>query len=278
MTMEILVAFSPCPNDTFIFYALVHNKINTEGLVFKPVYADVETLNTCAMEGKYLVTKLSYHAYAYASAKYQILHAGSALGKGCGPILISKDAIDIKTLIDRKIIIPGKYTTANLLLSLAFPFAKNKVEMVFSEIEGALLKGVADAGVIIHENRFTYAAKGLKKITDLGEYWETTYQLPIPLGGIAVHRTIENSLKLQINKLLKKSVKYAMENPEQTMEYVRSYSQEMEDSVIQQHIQLYVNNYSIDLGSEGMQAIEKMYAIAEENDIIPKLSRPIFIN
>lgn len=275
--MEITIAFSPCPNDTFIFDALIHKKIDTEDFTFIPVYEDVETLNQNALLGKYTITKLSFHAFAYVSKHYQLLYSGAALGNGCGPILISKNDIPIDKLSQKDIAIPGKLTTANFLLSIAFPDLKKKHEMLFSEIEAAILKNTVDAGVIIHENRFTYQAKGLKKIIDLGEYWETTYHVPIPLGAIAIARNMPKEKQIRINNLLRKSVEHALENPNQTMQYVKQYAKEMEVTVIRQHIELYVNKFTVDFGFEGIDAVEKLFEIGKENNIIPELELPIFI-
>lgn len=275
--MKLSLAYSPCPNDTFIFDAMVHQKIDTEGLVFEPVLADVETLNQNAFDENADITKISYHAYSYVSKVYQLLHAGSALGNGCGPLLISKDIIPASKIEFCLIGIPGKLTTANFLLSLAFPEAATKKEMVFSDIEDALLKDHIDIGLIIHENRFTYEKKGLRKIIDLGEWWEKKYQLPIPLGGIAVRRSFDSELKQKINRVLRRSVEFALNNPEQTMDYVRAHAQEMEEAVMQMHINLYVNHFSIDLGEKGMEAIERLYEVAFEKKIIAGLYQPIFV-
>lgn len=275
--MEITIAFSPCPNDTFIFDALIHKKIDTEDFTFTPVYEDVESLNQNALLGKYTITKLSFHAFAYVSNHYQLLYSGAALGNGCGPILIAKNDIAIDKLSQQDIAIPGKLTTANFLLSIAFPELEKKQEMLFSEIEPAILNNTVDAGVIIHENRFTYQAKGLKKIIDLGEYWENTFHVPIPLGAIAIDRNIPKEKQIRINNLLRKSVEYALENPNQTMQYVKQYAQEMEDEVIRQHIELYVNKFTVDLGKVGMDAVEKLFEIGKEKNIIPDMESPIFI-
>ena len=275
--MKLTLGFSPCPNDTFIFDALAHHKIDTEGLAFEIVFSDVESLNTAALHGDLDITKLSYHAYAYVSKNYQLLTSGSALGRGCGPLLISKDEIPRSKIEFCLIGIPGKLTTANFLLSLAFPEAATKKEYVFSEIEGALLRDAIDLGVIIHENRFTYEAKGLKKIVDLGEWWEKRYQMPIPLGGICVRRNFDNDLQQKINRVLKRSVEYGMKNPEQTMDFVRQHSQEMEEEVMKKHIQLYVNNFTLDLGTEGKNAVEKLYEVAMEKRIIGGMAYPLFV-
>jgi len=273
------LGFSPCPNDTFIFDALVNKRIDTEGLEFDVQLGDVETLNNKAFKGELDITKLSYHAFAYLADKYQLLRSGSALGKNCGPILIGKSQVpSLKSQVSRmNIAIPGKYTTANFLLSIAFPEAKNKIEMVFSEIENAVLSGKVDAGLIIHENRFTYESKGLKKLMDLGEFWETKTGLHIPLGGIAIRKSLPAGIKLKVEQLIRKSIAYAFANPDASKEYVRCHSQELEEHVIKSHIDLYVNSYSVNLGAEGERAVRAMYAIAMKNGIIAHLPEDIFI-
>ena len=278
--MKLTLGFSPCPNDTFIFDALVNKRIDTEGLEFHIQLGDVETLNSKAFNAELDITKLSYHAFAYMTDNYQLLRSGSALGKNCGPILIAKEEIShLRSQISHlKIAIPGKYTTANFLLGIAFPDAKNKTEMVFSEIENAVLQDKADAGLIIHENRFTYQSKGLKKLIDLGEFWETKTGLPIPLGGIAIRKNFPLEVKLKVERLIRKSIEFAFANPEASKEYVRCHSQEMEASVIQSHINLYVNNYSVNIGAEGEKAVKEMYAIGKENRIIPEMPDGIFIS
>lgn len=281
MSAPLTLGFSPCPNDCFIFDAMIHRKIDTEGLAFDVTMTDVEALNKKAFEGTIDITKLSYHAFAYLTDKYVLLDSGSALGKGCGPILITKSQIPIpkSQFLNLKIAIPGKYTTANLLFSLAYPDAKNKVEMIFSEIENAILSGKVDAGVIIHENRFTYEAKGLKKIVDLGEFWEQRTQCPIPLGGIVVKRTMDKAQQQTINRVLRKSIEYAFANPSDSRAFVKANTQEMSDDVIQKHIDLYVNNYSIDLGQEGKKAISLLFEDIKKLEIVPnKNLLPHFIN
>ncbi len=272
----LTLAISPCPNDTFIFDALLHHKIDTEGLEFKLVFADVEQLNQAAFKEEYDITKLSYHAFAYVSDKYILLRSGSALGKNCGPLLISKRELSEEELTDATIAIPGKYTTANFLFSLKYPFATHKTAVVFSEIEDDLLNNKFDSGVIIHENRFTYASKGLKKIIDLGAYWEQTYKVPIPLGGIAIRRTFSNELQLTVERIIRRSIEFAFAHPQSSSDFVREHSQEMSMEVCRQHIELYVNKYSIQLGFEGELAVNTLYKIAQENKIIPELSYPIF--
>ena len=275
--MKLTLGYSPCPNDTFIFDALAHKKIDTYGIEFDILHADVETLNNYAREEQLDITKLSYHAYAYVSEAYQLLTAGSALGRGCGPLLISKDPIPKSKIEFCLIGIPGRLTTANFLLSMAFPEAATKKEMVFSEIEDALLSNKIDIGLIIHENRFTYEKKGLLKIADLGEWWEKRYQLPIPLGGICTRRSFDTELQLKIDDCIRRSILHAMQDRAGTMEYVRQHSQEMEESVMLQHIDLYVNDFSVDLGKEGKTAVEALYQIAAEKKIIGSMYHPIFV-
>lgn len=274
---KLTLAFSPCPNDTFIFDAMIHHKIDTEGLEFDVQFADVEQLNNWAFQQQFDITKLSYHAYAYASNHYILLRSGSALGNNCGPLLISKNEISLDKINDARVCIPGKYTTANLLYSLKFPNSKNKEFIVFSAIENAVLNGEFDAGVIIHENRFTYEEKGLKKIIDLGEFWEQTYEAPIPLGGIAIKRTLEKETQLAVERIIKRSIEFAFENPESSAAFVAQHSQEMSAAVCRQHIDLYVNKFSLELGFDGEYAVNTLYKIALENQIIPELNEPIFL-
>lgn len=274
-TNQLTIGFSPCPNDCFIFDALIHGKIDTEGLQFEVVMGDVEALNQKAFRGELDITKLSYNAYAYLTKHYQLLDAGSALGNNCGPILISKSELVVSD--STKIAIPGKYTTANFLLSLAFPEAKNKIELLFSDIEDAVLTGKVDAGLIIHENRFTYEQKGLKKIIDFGEYWETLANAPIPLGGIVIKRNFPTDLKQKVNRVLRKSVEYAFANPKSSLNFVKAHAQEMSEEVIYKHIGLYVNDYSIDLGTEGKRAIKLLFDKAQELGVINKIEEEIFL-
>ena len=281
--MKLTLGFSPCPNDTFIFDALIHHKIDTEGLEFEVFYDDVETLNQKAMRGELDITKLSYHAFAYVADKYVLLDAGSALGFGVGPLLICKD--DPETLRAKltthnsllTIGIPGKYTTANFLLGLAFPNAANKVELVFSDIENAVLEGRVDIGLIIHENRFTYQDKGLKKIIDLGDFWEKHTGCAIPLGGIVANRCLPIDTQHKINRVIRRSVEFAFENPESGLEFIRSHAQEMSEEVMYKHIALYVNKYSVDLGAEGKKAINLLFDTAREKNIIPEITEELFL-
>ena len=275
--MTLTLGFSTCPNDTFIFDAAVHHKIDTEGIDFELILADVEELNQKAFEGEIDITKLSYHAYAYAAENYVLLNSGSALGNNNGPLLISKRKIYPDEVNDLKIAIPGKFTTANLLLGIAYPDATNKIPYLFSDIEDAVADEEVDAGLIIHENRFTYETKGLKKIIDLGEFWETKTKMPIPLGGIVINRKHPKDLQVKISNIIKRSIEYAYENPASSLEYIRQYAQEMDAEVMKKHIDLYVNNYSLDLGEKGKQAIKKLYSEASAKKLIPEIREDIFI-
>lgn len=274
----ISLAFSPCPNDTFIFDAMIHHKIDTECLKFEYTLADVEKLNLQAIQSNYDVTKLSFFTYLFVSKNYQLLNAGSALGTNCGPLLISKNKIEFADLHSKSIVIPGKHTTANFLLSFAFPKIKNKREIIFSEIENEILSEKADAGVIIHESRFTYEQKGLVKIIDLGENWETKTGYPIPLGGIAIKRELSTEIKQTINRVLKRSVEFALQNPTSSKDFVAANAQEMDELVMQKHINLYVNDFSISLGATGKKAVSTMFNKAKELNFIESVPEDIFVH
>lgn len=261
--MKLTLGFSPCPNDTFIFDALVNNKIDTEGFEFETVLADVETLNQWALQGKLDITKLSFPAFFSSLKHYILLSAGSALGKGVGPLLItdSKQQLTTDEINQASVALPGANTTANLLFSFAYPDAQDKKFMVFSDIEEALINKETDLGVIIHENRFTYREKGLHKVKDLGEYWEEKMESPIPLGGIAINQSIKRSAALKVNELIRKSLEFAFTNYPLIPDYVKQHSQEMSEDVMRQHIELYVNGYTKDLGQEGKNAILALFEV-----------------
>ena len=258
--MQLTLGFSPCPNDTFIFDALVNNKIDTEGLEFDVILEDVQTLNQWALESKLDITKLSYGVLPLVLKNYIVLNSGSALGKGVGPLLIKNEKLKIKNVEEHLIAIPGENTTAHLLFSLAYPNAKNKFFLRYDEIENFVLedKGL---GVIIHENRFTYAEKGLHKIIDLGDFWEKETNNPVPLGGIVASRNISTEIQQKIDRLIKASIEYAYSNYPALNDYIRIHSQEMSEEVMRKHIDLYVNNYSINLGEEGRSAIQKLLSV-----------------
>jgi len=255
--MKLTLGFSPCPNDTFIFDALVNKKIDTEGLEFEVVLEDVETLNKWAIEGKLDITKLSFPAFFQSLDNYVLLSAGSALGKGVGPLLITKaDPAEFADGVgDASIALPGVNTTAHLLFGFAYPEATNKKFMLFSGIEDAVINGETALGVIIHENRFTYQDKGLHKVKDLGEYWEEKMNAPIPLGGIAISQSVKRSVAKKVDALIRKSLDYAFANYPEVTDYVKAHAQAMSETVMRQHIDLYVNNYSLALGEEGKKAI-----------------------
>lgn len=285
--MNLTLGFSPCPNDTFIFDAMIHHKIDTEGLTFNVFYEDVESLNHKTFDGTLDISKLSFHAYAYALEKYVLLDAGSALGFGVGPLLICKKeelvqqvlrGRDEQVISDLKVAIPGKYTTANFLLGLAFPQLQNKEILVFSEIEPALLKEQVDLGLIIHENRFTYQDKGLHKVIDLGDFWEKETGCPIPLGGIVIRRDIPNDIKMKVNRILKRSVEYAFAHPDSGIDFIRQHAQEMSEEVMYKHIELYVNKYSLNLGQEGRKAVQVMFEKARQLNLIPAIRKNLFLN
>lgn len=278
--MKLTLGFSPCPNDTFIFDALVNGKIDTKGIEFDYLMEDVETLNQWAFEEKLDITKLSYGAFLSLSKPYALLHSGSALGKGVGPLLVSKMPIAFEEIEQYKIAIPGKKTTANLLLNLAAPNAQNKVETVFNNIEDAVLTGIADIGLIIHENRFTYQTKGLHKIIDLGDWWETTMKAAIPLGGIVMKRGVDKSIIAQVDALIKESVLYAWQQYPNLPDFVKNNAQEMDETVMRQHIQLYVNEFTTDLGVVGTHSIKMLFEKAMEAKIIEKqsIANSIFYN
>jgi 1,4-dihydroxy-6-naphthoate synthase len=277
--MTLTLAYSPCPNDCFMFDAMVHGRIDTEGLDFDVRLLDIDALNTAAFAGEFDATKLSFHAYAYCADRYVLLDAGSALGNNCGPLLISKRDIPRAEVAAGgvRIAIPGRFTTANFLCGLAFPQAQDKTPIIFSDIEPAVLEGRFDAGVIIHENRFTYEAKGLKKIIDLGEFWEDETGAPIPLGGIVVRRGLGDGVKQVLNRVMRRSVEYAFAHRAASLPYVRAHAQEMSEEVMYKHIDLYVNESSVDLGSEGRRAIELMFARANALGLIPAVGSSPFL-
>ena len=266
--MKLTLGFSPCPNDTFIFDAMVNGHIDTMGITFDYVMEDVATLNQWAEQGKLDITKLSYSTFLHTVNQYALLHSGSALGEGVGPLLVSKKTLDLSEIDTFKIAIPGFNTTANLLLSLAFPQAKNKTEMVFSDIESAVLSGEYDAGLMIHEGRFTYQNKGLTKLIDLGDWWEQTTHAAIPLGGIVIRRRFDKELCATVDKIIKESLTWSWKRYPELTPFITSNAQEMEESVMRQHINLYVNDYTTDLGEKGRNAIGTLFEKAKAGGLI----------
>lgn len=255
--MKLSLGFSPCPNDTFIFDALVNKKMDTGEFEFEVVLEDIQTLNEWGAEGRLDITKLSFPAFFKNQDKYEMLHSGAALGKGVGPLLIAKRMVNVPDVVHSSIAIPGQLTTANFLMSFAFPMAKNKTPILFSEIENAVLMEKFDLGVIIHENRFTYQQKGLIKICDLGEIWEQKQKAPIPLACISAKNSIDPETRNKISNLIRDSISYAFGEYPQITAYTREHAQEMDEEVMRKHIELYVNNYSLDLGEEGKRAIDQ---------------------
>jgi len=262
--MKLSIGFSPCPNDTFIFDALINKKIDTEGLEFEAVLEDVQTLNEWTNQNKLDITKLSFPALFNNTKDYVILNSGSALGQGVGPLLIGKKMVDVRDVEHCTIAIPGKNTTANFLLSFAFPSVKNKIPFLFSEIEDAVLQEKVDLGVIIHENRFTYQQKGLHKICDLGEVWEERQKAPIPLGCIAAKRSLAIDVQQKVDRLIRKSLEYSFKSYPQISQYVKDHAQAMEEDVMRKHIELYVNDFSTDLKEEGKKAINQLYKVYQQ--------------
>lgn len=266
------LGYSPCPNDTFIFYALVHGKIDTGDLSFKEALFDVETLNKKALHSELDITKISYHAFGYLREHYCLLRSGSALGRSCGPLIVSKEGYALNDLKGKRIAIPGRLTTANLLL-LLFTFdagiqLSSTVEMPFHKIMDAVANGDVDAGLIIHEGRFTYPLYGLKKIVDLGEWWENKTGFPLPLGGILAKRNLGEDFIKRVDSFIRKSIEYSLNHKEEPKVYIKQYSQELEERVIEQHINLYVNDFSLDIGEEGLSAVRELFRRAEMREII----------
>jgi 1,4-dihydroxy-6-naphthoate synthase len=276
MTTALSLGYSPCPNDTYIFYALTHNKLGLpEVEVAAPLLEDVETLNLWAMEKKLDITKLSFHALGHVLDEYCVLSAGSALGRGCGPLLVAKPGFDPDDLKHANIAIPGRLTTANLLFRMYAPDAANLLEFRFDTIMDAVVNGDVDAGVIIHESRFTYADQGLVCLQDLGKWWEKTSGHPIPLGCIAARRSLGKVRIKQIDQAIHDSIVWADEHTDQCLPYIQQYAQVMDKEVMQNHISLYVNDYSKDLGIEGLEAIESFLRLGRGAGILPGFSKAL---
>lgn len=277
MKQPLTLGFSPCPNDTFMFYPLVHGLVDTGGISFNERLEDVETLNRLAVKGVLDVTKVSYAALGHIREEYALLKAGSALGRGCGPLVVAKEQLDPADLQGKTIAIPGRYTTAHLLMRLYHPDLTTFLEMPFHEIMDAVMTGRADAGVIIHESRFTYQGFGLQQLVDLGAWWEGETGLPIPLGGIVARRSLGAETIRNIEAALAAGVEYARANPAEAAHYIREHAQEMSAEVCSAHIGLYVNDFSRSLGSEGERAVIELLRRAEAAGIIPASQTPLFI-
>jgi 5,8-dihydroxy-2-naphthoate synthase len=276
MTRALALGYSPCPNDTFIFYALVHGRIPLPGIRIREQLADVETLNQLALHGALELTKISYHAFGHLRDRYVLLRSGGALGRGCGPLVIAPRPLMMEDLRGRRIAIPGRLTTANLLLQLYGEGFDNLLVLPFDQVMPAILRGEAEAGVIIHESRFTYRQLGLCQVLDLGAWWETVSGLPIPLGGILARRDLGTALIHTLEEALAASVDYAFAHPREPRDYIKRHSQELADEVIDSHIGLYVNDFSLALGQEGESAVAELLRRAEDRGIVPASSCPLF--
>jgi 1,4-dihydroxy-6-naphthoate synthase len=274
--LNLSLGYSPCPNDTFIFYPLVHGLIDSPGFSFVERLEDVETLNRLALNGDLDITKISYHLLGFIRRDYCLLRSGGALGRGCGPLIISRRYATMGEIKGKRIAVPGRYTTACLLLRLFDPELDNIIFLPFHEIMGTVARGEADAGVIIHESRFTFPDYGLTKLLDLGDWWEKETGHPIPLGGIVVKRSLGGETVAAVGRMLRQSVEYAFAHPDAANDYIRSHSQEMSDEVCAAHIGLYVNSFSRDLGNEGEAAVMTLLSRAEAAGLIPHTGEPLF--
>jgi len=275
--MNLTLGYSPCPNDTFIFYALTHGRLELPGITVTESLEDVESLNLRAMRSELDLTKVSFHAAAYLREKYCLLRSGGALGRGCGPLVVTKEKIGMDALRGRTIAVPGRYTTAHLLLMLYGEGYDRVAIMPFDRIMDAVLRGEVGAGLVIHEGRFTYEARGLHKALDLGEWWEADTGMPIPLGGILARRALGADVIGMMESKISESIQYAYSHREEARAYIKSHAQEMEDDVIDGHIALYVNDFSLDLGDEGIEAVEYLFERAMSRGIIPGSHTPLFL-
>jgi len=275
MTQILSIGYSPCPNDTFIFYALIHGKVRVQDIEFRERLEDVETLNQLAIEGRLDITKISYHALGRLRERYALLRSGGALGRGCGPLIVAKPGVGLADLRKGVVAVPGKLTTAFLLLRLFDPSITGIRVMTFDRIMDAVSRGEATAGLIIHESRFTYPLYKLEKLLDLGEWWEDFSGLPIPLGGILGKRSLGKDVLLQVEAGIRESLHYANAHPEEVLEYCRKHSQEMDDKVMKSHIDLYVNDFALDLGEDGLRAVRRLIAEAETRGFFPHSDKPL---
>jgi 1,4-dihydroxy-6-naphthoate synthase len=275
MDKTLTIGYSPCPNDTFIFYALIHGKVRIPGVEFREQLEDVETLNQLALEGKLDFTKVSYHAVGHLRESYALLRSGGALGRGCGPLIVAKPGVSLEDLKHGAIATPGKLTTAHLLLSLFDPSLTHIMVMPFDRVMDAVSRGEATAGLIIHESRFTYPLYKLEKLLDLGEWWEKYSGLPIPLGGILGKRSLGRETLLNVESGIRESLRYAHAHPSEVLGYCKQHSQEMDERVMKSHIDLYVNDFSLDLGQEGLAAVRRLFNEAEARGVFPASAKPL---
>ncbi len=272
--MELSLGYSPCPNDTFVFDALVHGRVEAVGLRFRERLEDVETLNRLARGAELDVTKISYGAIPHLLGDYVLLRSGGALGRGCGPLVVAREPMSVRDLRGARIAIPGRLTTANLLLRLFDPGLPEGVERVYSDIIPAVARGEVDAGLIIHESRFTYPEHGLVCLQDLGEWWEGETGLPIPLGGILARRALGEGTVRAVEDAVRRSVEHAFAHPGDSLPYTRAHAQEMDESVMRRHIELYVNDFSRDLGGEGEGAVRELFDRGRAAGVIPETGSP----
>lgn len=269
------LGYSPCPNDTFIFFALTHGRIPLPGLAFHHRLEDVETLNRLACAATLDLTKISFHALGHLRKDYALLRSGGALGRGCGPLLVARRGLSLAELTGRPIAIPGSLTTAALLLRLYSADFSNLTVMPFDRILPAVRDGLADAGLIIHESRFTFPDYGLDRLLDLGQWWEEQTGLPLPLGGILARRSLGPELIETLEGAVRESVAYARSHPDETSAYIRRHAKELDEDVIRGHIDLYVNDFSLDLGDEGLTAVQELLGRAEDRGLIPRYAGPL---
>ena len=275
---SLSLGYSPCPNDTFIFYALTHNKVAIPGHTIEQRLEDVETLNQLALNELLDLTKISYHALGHLRDRYALLHSGGALGRGCGPLVIAPGLTDMQALRGKRNAVPGKLTTANLLLQLHGSGYEDLLILPFDQIMSALQSGAADAGVIIHESRFTYQQAGFHEVLDLGAWWEADSGLPIPLGGILARRDLGETTIRMADEAIRSSLEYARLHPQEPRSYIKEHAQELENEIVDAHINLYVNNFSLNLGDEGIIAVETLLHRAESRGLIPKSDKPLFLS
>lgn len=278
MTGSLSLGYSPCPNDTFIFYALVNGRLSNCPLSVEERLEDVETLNQLALDGRLDLTKISYHALGHLRNEYALLRSGGALGRGCGPLVVATAPRTMSELRGRRIAVPGQLTTANLLLQLYGEGYDNLIVLPFDRIMPALREGRAEAGIIIHESRFTYRQAGFHEVLDLGAWWEEETGLPIPLGGILARRSLGKGTITLADAAIRRSLEYAYDHTEEPRDYIRQHAQELDDAVIDSHIDLYVNDFSLDLGEEGINAVEILLRKAEERKLIPTCDKPLIIS
>jgi 1,4-dihydroxy-6-naphthoate synthase len=277
VTQALTIGYSPCPNDTYIFYALVHGKVSIPGVELRERLEDVETLNRLALDGALDLTKVSYHAIGHLRKRYVLLRSGGAMGRGCGPLVVARPGTTLDDVRRGTIAIPGTLTTAALLLRLFDPAIQNTVVMSFDRVMQAVASGQATAGLIIHESRFTYPLFRLEKLVDLGAWWERHSGLPIPLGGILGRRSLGTAMLRTVEEAIRESLRYARTHEHEVLGYCRRHSQEMDESVMLSHINLYVNDFSMDLGDEGVEAVRRLFQEAEAKGILGPSGGDLFV-